>query len=447
MLRPSVLPALLLALTGGCGARTPLHLGSCFCAPGQECCPDGTCVPTGSECTNSDGGSPPSDAGIESDAVIGPDATVTPGLQLSIPTIVFDGAQEGLGLQRFGQLVWTGDRFGVVWIENDSGHLFVNLRFIGESGDVLPGKHRISDDYIGMEDSPQSTWLTWNGSELGVFWTVEQRIVMRRVGLDGQPLASPVVAVSGIGTNAYIDGAIALPDGYGLVWRDDSHQTYAYLPYFVRISSEGEQQSLQVRLVEGFERVDTVGGVVRQAGTYTMVWNVREAGGEDSVYATRFDDFGNSLGAPIPLYAAENAMLSYFGPALAGGSRATAALWDMDRGVVLVDVEDGLPMEQSLVEPDVTGHANLAGSTDGTMGLIFGQGEWESTNPLPTDLMLLTTNSAHQIIDSPMLVNRPPAGQDSCLESYTIAAADDGFGLLWAEGCTAARTVYFSRAR
>jgi hypothetical protein len=364
-------------------------------------------------------------------------------LQIGVPVVVLDGAAEGVGLQRFGQLVWTGEKFAVVWCENREGHIFVVVRFITSAGVVEAGKYVISDDYDDMASSPQSTWLSWTGSELAVFWTVEQGIMMRRLSVQGALLSSPIHALSGLGTNAYLRGGVHRKGATDLVWIDDLHVTYSYTPYFARVSDLGEPVGNKVSMLDGYEPMDTVGGFAAQGDGYSMVWNRREAIDIDTVFLSLFDPGGDPYEAPHEIYASDSALLSYQGPSIAEGhGGAYVTFWDMDRGVVVQRWQAQGPQEVALMK-DATDTAVLAVASDDSVGLLYGRGEWEPTNPLAVELAFALVG-AQGVTAGPAVVNKAPAGQ-GCLEAYTIVSTGDGFGLLWAEDCTVERTIYFAR--
>lgn len=418
---------LLAAALAGCGARTePLRF-----APGTTADAGGD---AGTWTGLPDASTPP-DASVPPDA---PDASI---LQFSEPAIVLDGTAEGVDLQRFGQLVWTGDKFAVVWIENREGHLFVAMRFVSSSGVVAAHKYVLSADYSDFPDEPQSTWLTWTGTEFAVFWTLEKRVVMTRVGADGGSVATPVVALDGLGKNLYLEGGLHRSGGFALAWTDNLLATYSYLPYFGRVSDAGVPVGAKVALTSGIADVHMVSGFAAQGDGYAMLWNLREAAGLDQVYLSRFDATGAPAGAPTKIYSADNALLSYTGPSLATlpGSELVA-IWDMSRGVV-VQARQAVVANEWAVVKGATSASAIAAMDGGYAGLVYGTGVWSPTNPLATKVTFALVDS-QGVVAGPIVLN---ASHGGCLEAYTLASTPDGFGLLWAEGCGAARTVYFSR--
>ncbi|MHB8876538.1 MAG: hypothetical protein ACYC8T_22815 [Myxococcaceae bacterium] len=410
----------------GCGARTePLHYSPASAGMVADAGRDGGAAIA-----------PASDASIAPDA---PDASI---LQISAPVIVLDGVREGVDLQRFGQLVWTGDKFAVVWCENRRGHIFVAMRFVSSSGVVAAHKQVLSADYNDLSASPQSTWLTWTGTEFAVFWAIDERIVMRRVGADGGYVAAPVVAVDGLGRHIYLEGGVHRPGGHALAWVDDILSTHSYLPYFERVSDGGVPVGGKVALDGGFDGLHTAGGFVAQGDGYAMVWNQRGPA-LDRVYLSRFDAQGASLGASKEIYTADSALLSFTGPSVAAqpGSELVA-LWDMGRGVI-VQRRQGEAEQEWAVIKGATSAPVIGVMDDGSAGLLYGRGKWKPTNPLSTEVTFALVDE-HGVVAGPSVLN---VGHGGCLEGYTIASTGDGFGLLWVKGCAGARTIYFSRVK
>lgn len=346
------------------------------------------------------------------------------------------------------QLLWIGSKYAILYQENVSGKVFQTLRFIDAEGATVSEPFRISDEYTVIEDMPEKARMVRVEDELRLFWpTQNRRIMMRRVGDDGRLLSDQIPAVKNISTNASLSRVIRVQEGFALLWEDDRITQYFYLPYFVRIDPTGLELMPHALVVDGLDRIDTVGGMVERSGRYSMTWNLRQAYGIDRVYLSRFDPDGNVLNPPLEIYQAENAILSYYGsPVVGGSSREFTAVWDMDRGVVLVETENGLRVdEHEVLEPDRVSDRPVMALTDkGIIGLLYGNGEYQQSNPLATQLELAVVDTSSWEASHRDPLNQKTYTPGSCLESYDIVHSESGFGVSWVEGCSdEGRVLYF----
>jgi hypothetical protein len=124
-----------------------------------------------------------------------------------------------LGASTRPELVWTGDRFGLVWQDERDGNAEVYAALLDTVGALLAPEVRVSDDPAASE-SPR---VTSSGAELFVTWTDATtglpELRTARVGLDGVLLEGASTLVGPLASLAASD-VVWLGDAPALVWED-----------------------------------------------------------------------------------------------------------------------------------------------------------------------------------------------------------------------------------
>jgi len=343
-----------------------------------------------------------------------PDATSEPE-----PIVVTTGT-----LQRFGHLIWAGDRYAIDWIENIAGHLFVVLAFLDPQRGLLGEPIVVSPDYAWNPDapdaSPQSSAIFWDGEAVQVYWADETKIELARHAVDGA-LVSPIrTAVEGVGPHAYLHGVLPRTGGGTIVvWRDDRDEPYRYLPQLARVLPD-RVTTERIALVDNPQTVDVGGVVINPAcACIELAWKAYTPPTERTrVMLSRFDEAGQRVMDDRTVFEGDTVHFTFTGEGLVPG---VVGVWDYDRGAFLQWSTLDQGPSPTVALPESGGRPALARSEDGAVVAAI-------SPSLGSSALLIHTLDASS--GALLSSGEVPGSSDETLDAATITASGDGFGVL-----------------
>lgn len=358
------------------------------------------------------------------------------------------------------RIVWTPERFAVLFEENLRGRIFLGLRFVEAKTLALSERVLITDEHTPGE-SPRSEALAWRVDELAVLWTDDAgALYFQRVGPQGK---RPSLAERVLPPGLVRAVRTVLPTAEGFVVTllgggaaDDSGRLL-----FLRLSPTGRLLGDPVPIPLAERRSPSwlaLGDLLQRKmsdptavtpGGYALTYNERPSWtaerGErpDRLWLVMIDREGRAVREPTLVYEAADEI---GGSLAAVDSGFAVSTWDLDRGVTIVPVkasgDAGAPVklsaEEELKRP-------LIAAVSGGLAVLALSGELRDTNPIATDVHLLSVSLSSGAIRQRVHLN--PASSARCaVEDKDFARQGDtsSFGIVWVEHC-GERRMYFAR--
>ncbi len=170
-----------------------------------------------------------------------------------------------------GPIVWTGDRYGMVWSDRRTGDYEVFANTFGPDGKKL-GPDRQLSNADGFSVSPS---LAWNGTRFLSVWQDDRSgvfvVFARAFGLDGQPVGDEEIALaagddSGFASEAPAVAATSL--GFGVVYRygTTSQSQIRFVPVDAQL-----QPKQEVVLIDGANYIEP-SIVANGASQFVITW-------------------------------------------------------------------------------------------------------------------------------------------------------------------------------
>lgn len=266
-----------------------------------------------------------------------PDDPPLTDLEFSEPITAIDR-----GVQVFPQIVWTGQRFALVWVQNFEGHLFATATFIDPQTLEIGPTVRVSPDYTDAANSVQTVHAAASGGSVTVVWNTEGQLWFRELGDTGQPRNSPRLLTAEASPHGNVLGVLGSPSqGLGVVWQDDRDEEFHYLPRFTAYGSIDVPEHRL--LVEGETNVRIGSVTLDGPDGAIMSWQRADGPGPpDQIWLTRFDLGGALRDPPELAYEGDTVHLAYQGDALVVDARGPlVGVWDVDRGAMLARPVEG----------------------------------------------------------------------------------------------------------
>ena len=191
-------------------------------------------------------------------------------------------------------MVWTGNEYGIVWIDDRDGNNEIYFARLSPSGNKIGVDLRITND-SGSSRVPS---LAWTGTEYGVSWDDDRSGAMEiyfvRLDSLGNEIDDEVRITNESGTS-FLSRMVWTGSEFGIAWVDDRDGNREI--YFARLDTMGNKIGGDVRVTN--DSGDAwVPSIVWTGSGFGIAWSDSRAGGRE-VYFTRLDALGNEIGDDV----------------------------------------------------------------------------------------------------------------------------------------------------
>lgn len=189
-------------------------------------------------------------------------------------------------------LVWTGNEYGVSWVDYRNGLSEIYFARLDSYG------KKIGDD-VRITYNPRfshETSLAWTGSEYGLSWidhrNLNYEVYFVRLDSWGNKIGSNT-RVTYDDSESYYPSLVWVGNDYGLSWRDDRDGNYEI--YFARLDSSGNKIGSDMRVTYD-DSESYYPSLVWGANEYAISWEDNRDGNKE-IYFARLDISGSKIGA------------------------------------------------------------------------------------------------------------------------------------------------------
>ena len=184
-------------------------------------------------------------------------------------------------------IAWTGTEFGVAWYDYRDGNWEVYFTRLDDHGARLTGDIRLTN---GSADSYRPR-LVWTGNAYGVVWIDSrdgnQELYFRRIPQTGAP--GPEVRVTNAPDDSTYPAIVWNGSEYGLAWHD--YRDGDWEIYFARLNEAGALLSGPTRITQAFG--PSVHPTIAWNGMgYGIAWDDSRGGEPNQVYFAELDSDG-----------------------------------------------------------------------------------------------------------------------------------------------------------
>ncbi len=347
-------------------------------------------------------------------------------------------ALSGQRYQSFARLVWMGERFAAVWLENQ-GRLRVAVAFIDPASLEVGEPIFLSEPTTPetADRAPERVEAVWTGQSLAVVWSTESGLWGRQVSSDGTLRGEPQLVVSGTGERINLKAVRALPGGrLGVVWLDDRVAPFEYTAWFASFGFGQEPVTSHRELGNPGEFI-AIGGVSqgiadpcdcndrRLFSLSYETWNRDEEG--DTLVWVRFDQDGEVV-VEDPIHVADNVQLHFEGESVVDLPEGVAVgLWDQDEGAMVVFADAlGGTSSQSVLIPDGGGDRPSLANAPG-VGWAGAVVDAVSLFEDGDGVVFFALDGRGQPLAGPLML---PGTLGADVDRYNIVAGGGGFGVL-----------------
>ncbi|HTJ82198.1 MAG TPA: putative metal-binding motif-containing protein, partial [Polyangiaceae bacterium] len=276
-----------------------------------------------------------------------------------------------------GPVVWTGDRYGVLWQERPNNDYEIYFRELDAGGvTVETNPVRVSDGFAGFSVNPD---LAWSGTKFVAVWQDERDGVFdiygQLLGIDGDLVGSDVLLSDGSDNLANESPTVAASSlGVGVVWARGG--TAAHFMRFRAFGPDLMPMGPSIDLNDGTTDAEYP-IIVWNKDSYVVAWADGTASPK-AIYATVLDELGNVIVPPRPITSPGSGRSRYptvraLGDRLLfvyGDTRDTGE-YELYARMVSKDL-DPLGNELRITNaPGISVNPKAAFGPDGNLGILF----------------------------------------------------------------------------
>lgn len=370
------------------------------------------------------------DAGSAADAwtVFDPGAPITtpPSALLFEP----DAEAEPRSIMQGGdhQLIWAGDRYVLLWMQNIGGRVQVVGRTVRD-GRASPLTALTTRDDPDQPASKDRAYGLWQADRLVVLWTADAGLWVQAFGRDLRPL-SPVVEVFAPSAGDFLSILAVAPAGgdLGVAFGRSSDD---YHPRLIRLASDGSPVLLDGFVFErmGAARPPVLVDLVADGDRFDSLWSIRRPAAVDSVFRAGLERSGLATSATGTLYQSENNIPQRYG---VGAGVPFMVIDDLDAGLLFFQLdEQERPMPVRVA--DSGGAAVVHAPDAGRIAVVRETGV--AQGGLPSGL----TYQAFDYLEAVLGDAHPLVEFAGCLEAFDLAYTGEKLGVSYALGCSTRR--------
>lgn len=337
-------------------------------------------------------------------------------------------------------LHWNGSRYILAWLQILRGRIYVVSASLDPERASFEEYRALTEEPATIEDAPRTRpqLLPGASGRTLVLWSSERAVF--RLWLDGQgrPISAPEVVIE----QALFSRVLRTEEGY--------------LMLSVPLGSAGRTRLSAHRLDEEARLVEGPTTVLNSRAlawaTYsaeeglTLLWSVREAGGDDFVYLSSRTSRLEPAGEDRLIYEGENAAGRYLGPTK---EPAVAVVWDFEQGSALIDLKT-TEVLMRLNQGRFDNLSILHEPGGERLALLHEVGEYESTNPLSNRLEYQAVDYSTQRAGPMRLIDDGGPRGDCLEEAHMVTRSVDvpeggqavRLGVSWVMGCTERRLFF-----
>jgi len=276
-----------------------------------------------------------------------------------------------------GPVVWTGDRYGVLWQERPNNDYEIFFRLLDAQGKTVETNPvRVSDGFAGFSVNPD---LAWSGTKFVAVWQDERDGVFDVYGqildLEGGLVGKDVLLSDGNDTFANESPTVASSSlGTGVVWARGG--TAAHFMRFRAFDSALAPLGPSIDLNDGTTDAEYP-IIVWNKDSYVVAWADGSANPK-AIYATVLDEVGNVIVPPRAITSPGSGRSRYptvraLGDRLLfvyGDTRDTGE-YELYARMVSKDL-DPLGAELRITNaPGISVNPKAAFGPDGNLGILF----------------------------------------------------------------------------
>ena len=228
----------------------------------------------------------------------------------------------------FSSIVWTGDEYGISWIEEQYRDYEIYFARFDQSGYKIGSEARVTWD-PAMSSLPS---LVWTGSEYGISWTDERNgyteIYFARLDRSGNKIGSDI-RITWDNEISFFSSIVWTGKEYGIAWLDARSGYFGV--YFCRLDSFGNKIGTDIPIavfdIHSYRR--PVPALVWTGSEYGISWQVFQDGNYD-IYFARLDRSGNKIGSDIRVVRVIE-RVSFNFPSLVWTGSGYGISWDEER--------------------------------------------------------------------------------------------------------------------
>lgn len=333
------------------------------------------------------------------------------------------------------QLIWAGDRYVLLWMQNIGGRVQV-VGLTVRDGVASPLTQLTTRDDPDQPSSKDRMFGVWQDERLIVFWTADAGLWMQPFDRALRP-SGPVVEVRAPSEGQFlsifdvepVQGDLGI--AFGL-------SAEGYHPRLMRLARDGSPIALGdyvfERMSEG--RASVLVGLLADEDRFDSLWSARQPAAADTVFRAGLERTGFATAVTGPLYTSDNNIPQHFGVGL---GVPFMVVDDLDAGLLLFQLD-----EQERPTPVRLGGSGGAAveHAPSAAQIAFVRETGVASGGLPSGLSFQaydyrrdTLGPAHPIVEF-----------DGCLEDFDMVYTGDRLGVSYALGCST-RRLYLREVR
>ncbi|PIN86401.1 hypothetical protein COV19_04945 [Candidatus Woesearchaeota archaeon CG10_big_fil_rev_8_21_14_0_10_44_13] len=342
--------------------------------------------------------------------------------------------------------MWNADlrEYAVLWFTGASSAKSLHFGRADASGSLL------SDVVIdtGTISDPGSA-IAWTGSEYGVVWpktTTGSRIFFIRMDGSGNKLMDSVELITPLHNGAYNPSIAWSGSQYGVAWKEDRVNSWAYDIYFTKITDVTWNAGTIIR--ESFsQRANSGPSFVWTGSEYGISWSESQTSAQPytyKIYFSRLDNDGTKL---TETKISDNDQTYKAGPSLAWSGSGYGLAWvdkrDLTKDIIFSSMS---PSGIKLKEMKVTNLDTINGAQNPSIawnglnseyGIVWLDRRYVSTGGYETFFARVDSTGTYVKGEKRITANPGDAGSPS------IASNGPSYGLFWYDNFDSSAGAYF----
>lgn len=360
--------------------------------------------------------------------VFDPDAPIRTPPTLTVFEPDFDADPRSIMQGGDHQLIWAGDRYVLLWMQNIGGRVQV-VGLTVRAGVASPLVQLTSRDDPDQPSSKDRMHGLWHDGRLLVFWTADAGLWMQPFDRTLAP-TGPVVEVFPPNEDDFlsifaiepVQGDLGVAFGR---WSDEYH------PRLVRLDAAGQVVGgggvVFERMGEG--RPSTLVGLIAVDDRFDSLWSARQPAGPDRIFGAGLERSGFATFTTGVLYASNNNIPQHYG---IGRGAPFMVVDDLDAGLLLFQLDE--QERPTPVRLGDSGGAAVEHAPDANR-IAFVRETGTAAGGLPSGL----TYQAFDYLTERLGDAHPLVEFAGCLEDFDMVYTGEKLGVSYALGCSTRR--------